>query len=41
MENFFSHFKAEMYYGEYFAHADEFYQAVDDYIFWYNNGSRV
>ncbi|PLW03051.1 transposase [Corynebacterium ulcerans] len=26
-----------MYYGEYFAHADEFYQAVDDYIFWYNN----
>lgn len=26
-----------MYYGEYFASVDEFYQAVDDYIFWYNN----
>ncbi|AEX75640.1 transposase [Corynebacterium diphtheriae bv. gravis] len=26
-----------MYYGEYFASVDEFYRAVDDYIFWYNN----
>ncbi|OJI02224.1 transposase [Corynebacterium diphtheriae] len=26
-----------MYYGEHFASVDEFYQAVDDYIFWYNN----
>ncbi|MEL6051631.1 integrase core domain-containing protein [Corynebacterium rouxii] len=29
--------KTEMYYGEYFASVDEFYRAVDDYIFWYNN----
>ncbi|CAB0780004.1 hypothetical protein FRC0151_02352 [Corynebacterium diphtheriae] len=37
MENFFGHLETEMYYGEHFASVDEFYQAVDDYIFWYNN----
>ncbi|MBG9334725.1 IS3 family transposase, partial [Corynebacterium belfantii] len=25
-----------MYCGVYFASVDEFYRAVDDYIFWYN-----
>ncbi|CAB0669032.1 hypothetical protein CIP107570_02254 [Corynebacterium diphtheriae] len=37
MENFFGHLKTKMYYGEHFASVDEFYRAVDDYIFWYNN----
>lgn len=37
MENFFGHLKTEMYHGELFASVEEFRQAVDDYIFWYNN----
>lgn len=37
MENFFGHLKSEMYHGEAFASIEEFCQAVDDYIFWYNN----
>lgn len=37
MENVFGHVKSEMYHGESFDSVDEFYQAVDDYIFWYNN----
>lgn len=37
MENFFDHLETKMYYGEHFASVDEFYRAVDDYIFWYNN----
>ena len=37
MENFFGHVKAEMYHGERFASVEEFRQAVDEYIFWYNN----
>ena len=37
MENFFGHLKAEMYHGEFFANVDQLCQAVDDYIFWYNN----
>lgn len=36
-ENFFGHLKSEMYHGETFASIEEFYQAVDDYIYWYNN----
>ena len=37
MENFFGHLKSEMYHGERFISVKEFYQAIDDYIFWYNN----
>lgn len=37
MENFFGHLKTEMYHGEYYASVEEFYQAVNDYILWYNN----
>lgn len=37
MENFFGHLKTEMYHGEHFATVEEFCQAVNDYIFWYNN----
>ena len=37
MENLFGHLETEMHYGEYFTSVDELYQAVDDYIFWYNN----
>ncbi len=37
MENFFGHLKSEMFHGETFASIEEFCQAVDDYIFWYNN----
>jgi len=37
MENFFGHLKTEMYHGEHFASVKEFYQAVNDYITWYNN----
>lgn len=37
MENFFGHLKAEMYHGESFADLAKFYQALDDYIYWYNN----
>lgn len=37
MENFFGHLKTEMYHDEHFASVEEFRQAVDDYIFWYNN----
>ena len=36
MENFFGHLKAEMYHGEHFVSVDEFSQAVDRYIAWYN-----
>lgn len=36
MENFFGHLKSEMYHGVYFNSVDEFCQAVDDYILWYN-----
>lgn len=37
MENFFGHVKTEMYHGESFANLEQFYQAIDDYIHWYNN----
>lgn len=37
MENFFGHLKAEMYHGEHFTTLNQFRQAIDDYIFWYNN----
>lgn len=37
IENFFGHLKSEMYHGETFTSIEEFYGAVDDYIFWYNN----
>lgn len=37
IENFFGHLKTEMYHGENFASVSELCQAVDDYIFWYNN----
>ena len=38
MENFFGHLKAETYHGEHFASLDQFSQAIDRYITWYNNG---
>ena len=38
MENFFGHLKSEVYYGESFASVEGLCQAVDDYIYWYNNG---
>lgn len=37
MENFFGHLKSEMYHGETFTNLDEFYHAIDEYIYWYNN----
>ena len=37
MENFFGHVKTEMYHGESCADLAKFYQALDDYIYWYNN----
>ena len=36
MENFFGHVKAEMYHGEVFDTVEEFTQAIDEYIQWYN-----
>ncbi|MBG9350888.1 IS3 family transposase, partial [Corynebacterium belfantii] len=36
MENFFGHLKTEMYHGEVFGTVEEFTQAVEDYIQWYN-----
>lgn len=36
MENFFGHLKAEMYHGEHFASVDEFSEAIDRHITWYN-----
>lgn len=38
MENFFGHLKTGMYHGESFASLEELYQALDDYIYWYNHG---
>lgn len=37
MENFFGHLKAEMYHDESFTSLDEFYQGLDEYIYWYNH----
>ncbi|AKK02737.1 transposase [Corynebacterium epidermidicanis] len=37
MENFFGHLKTEMYHGETFTSLDDFYHALDDYIYWYNH----
>lgn len=37
MENFFGHLKAEMFHGETFTTVDEFIQALDDYMAWYNH----
>ncbi|CAB0621971.1 DDE domain-containing protein [Corynebacterium diphtheriae] len=36
MENFFGHLKSEMYHGVSFSSVDEFCQAIDEYILWYN-----
>ena len=36
MENFFGHVKTEMYHGEVFDTVEEFNQAIEDYIQWYN-----
>lgn len=36
MENFFGHLKSEMYHGVSFNSVEEFCQAIDDYILWYN-----
>nr|VDG61841.1 transposase IS861 orfB [Streptococcus thermophilus] len=36
MENFFGHVKTEMYHGEVFDTIEDFNQAIDDYIEWYN-----
>ncbi|MCS4535916.1 integrase core domain-containing protein, partial [Corynebacterium sp. HS2168-gen11] len=32
----FGHCKTEMYHGEHYASVEQFSQAVDDYIVWYN-----
>lgn len=37
MENFFGHLKSEMYHGVSSSSVDEFCQAIDDYILWYNS----
>ena len=37
MENFFGRLKVEMFYGAQFESVDEFIQALDDYIHYYNN----
>ena len=37
MENFFGRLKVEMYYGEKFESVDDFFQALNDYIYYYNN----
>ena len=37
MENFFGRLKVEMYYGEQFESVEDFIQALDDYIHYYNN----
>ena len=37
MENFFGRLKVEMFYGAQFESVDEFIQALDDYIDYYNN----
>ncbi|MDF2608212.1 MAG: putative transposase [Bacillales bacterium] len=37
MENFFSLMKQEMYYGEIYCSFEDLKQAVDEYIYWYNN----
>lgn len=37
MENFFGRLKVEMFYGAQFDSVDEFIQALDDYIYYYNN----
>ena len=37
MENFFGRLKVEMFYGEHFESVEEFIQALDDYIHYYNN----
>ena len=36
MENFFGHVKTEMYHGEVFDTVEDFNQAIDEYIQWYN-----
>ena len=36
MENFFGHLKTEMYHGEVFDTVEDFNQAIEDYIQWYN-----
>ena len=37
MENFFGRLKVEMFYGEHFESVDDFIQALDNYIHYYNN----
>ena len=37
MENFFGRLKVEMFYGEQFESVEAFIQALDDYIYYYNN----
>ena len=37
MENFFGRLKVEMFYGEQFESVEDFIQALDDYIYYYNN----
>ena len=37
MENFFGRLKVEMFYGEQFDSVDEFIQASENYIYYYNN----
>ena len=37
MENFFGRLKVEMFYGEQFESVEDFIQALDNYIYYYNN----
>ena len=37
MENFFGRLKVEMFYGEEFESVEDFIQALDKYIYYYNN----
>ena len=37
MENFFGRLKVEMFYGEHFDCIEDFIQALDNYIYYYNN----
>ena len=37
MENFFGRLKVEMFYGEHFKSVEDFIQALEEYIYYYNN----
>lgn len=37
IENFFGHFKCELIYQTYFHTKEDLINAIDEYIYWYNN----